>query len=78
MRFARTSSTLRKSTEMSDAYGERGRLLGRGAFGEVFLYERTNVVVPNEDATDEGGKASMRDGNAMKKVRLLARCPSHN
>ena len=68
VRFARTSSPLRKSTEMSDAYGERGRLLGRGAFGEVFLYESgRNVVVANEDATDEGGKASMRDGNAMKK-----------
>ena len=68
MRFARTSSPLRKSTEMSDAYGERGRLLGRGAFGEVFLYESgRNVVVANEDATDEGGKASMRDGNAIRR-----------
>ena len=72
VRFARTSSTLRKSTEMSDAYGERGRLLGRGAFGEVFLYKSGRKVSDPNDDTDEGGKASMRDANAMKNGASVA------
>lgn len=49
------SSSLRKSTRMSDAYGERGRLLGRGAYGEVFLYESGRNVRANGDERDETG-----------------------
>lgn len=58
-----SSSSLRKSTRLSDAYGARGRLLGRGAYGEVFLYEsgRTVRATDDDDARDET-VGSQREG----------------